>query len=106
MWLLTTCLGFVLEIIGLACAARGLWRTWRDNAQGRSFFSPRVTGALGWIRVRLLRREPITVTGQAIGIMPSFEMSAAGYALQGLSDTMSLDAKIEAVQANALNALD
>lgn len=46
--------GYVLELAGFVCAAWGLQKTWKENAQGRPF--PILDRAWQWLRVKLLRR--------------------------------------------------
>lgn len=99
-------IGFVMEIVGLGCAAVGLWRTWHDNADGRPFFPPRVRAASRWMSRHILKRSPAAITGQIVGVLPALGFEAAGHVSQGLNDSMTVDAKIEAVQSNALHALD
>jgi len=102
----TMCIGFLLEFVGFGVAAFGSWQTWKANADERPFFSARIRKAGNWIRVEVFRRRPRThqVTGSASG-SSTVHGDAAGYVSQTLTDAMTLETKIEAVQANALKAL-
>ena len=100
------CIGIALELMGFGCVAVGLWQTWQANADGRPFFHRRIRQAARWVLVNAFRRKPKSVAGSGFAVGARLTMgAAAGYASLGLTDEMTVDAKIAAVQANALRAL-
>lgn len=100
-------IGFVIEAAGLTLTAIGLWRTWRANTDGREPLWPWLRRCSDFLLYKVLRRkrEPITLS-VGTGRIGHRAGSATVYGHQPLSDEMTIDQKIEAVQANALSALD
>ena len=93
-------LGFTLETCGFVLAGVGLWRTWRDNADGRDFLSPKIRGIVD----RALLRSPRVVPGRAsAGI--AVEADAAGFLSRGFTEGMTPDQKLDVAQGNAIAAL-
>jgi hypothetical protein len=105
-WKAVMMVGFLLEFIGLGIAAFGLWKTWRANANGRPFFSPRLRAAARWIRRHILRRSPRTqsASGTANGTI-SIRGDATGTVTEVFTEDMTLEEKVNAAQENAVRAL-
>lgn len=105
-WFWTMCAGFTLELVGFAFAAFGLWQTWWANADGRPFFHPRIRNAARWTRVNVFRQKPKPVTvNLSAGMIAGLTMDASAFVSMGLTDDMTVEAKIATVQDNALKAL-
>ena len=99
------CAGFLLEFVGFAIAAVGLWKTWKANADGRPFFSPRIRRFGNWVWVKLLRRHPRMHVGTARGTTwTTSSASGSGY-VSTFTDELTLEEKVQAAQENALRAL-
>jgi hypothetical protein len=99
--------GFLFEAFGLILTAVGLWRTWKANTDGREPMWPWLRQCVDFLLHNVLRRTPSAGTISASGSGTShFTGTASGYAYQSLNDEMTLDQKIETVQANALSALE
>ena len=97
------CTGLTLQFMGFGCVGVGLLQTWRANADRPAF--PRIRQATRWVRARAFRRKPKSAgSGSALSTRLT-KGTGAGYPAVGLTDDMTVDAKIAAVQANALTAL-
>lgn len=99
--------GYPLEFAGLCLAALGLWRTWHENAEGAPFFPDPVRRAVRWFQRVVLRQRPVAI--RAVGSMDLSGLGALeghGSAWSEFSAEMSVEEKLEAVQANARRALD
>jgi hypothetical protein len=101
------CLGFLLELGGLGMAARGFWATWRDNADGRPFLPLWVRRLRQWFRVRILRQprtHPVGTSRRTAWDTMAIDDHAQVALL--LTEDQTLEQKVEAVQQNALRALE
>lgn len=96
--------GFVLEALGLAMASWGLWRTWRRNADDRAFWPRQVRRPFAWLRRQVLRRKTATVEPKANTARGGFQLGGTAFSTHALNADMTIDEKIEAVQANAMAA--
>jgi hypothetical protein len=96
--------GFCLELLGLAIALWGYWRTWRDLETDEGFFAP-ILGASRrmWSTVRRLFRQQSAYagTGQAAFVV-GLALAGQGYAPPTQLPDAAADPRAfaEAVQAN------
>lgn len=96
-WMLA---GYALEVLGIGLTARGLYRAWQDNADGRPFLPPRVGAAVR----RLLRRGPERhYLGTVSGTM-NLSGNATGFASATVDPEAPVAEQIAAVAENARRA--
>jgi len=106
-WFVLMCVGFAVELLGLGVAAFGFWQTWKVNAEGRPFFSARIRRAANWVRRHLLRRKPRVHSGSGTASSTTrVHGDAHGFVSEVFTDEMTVEAKVEVAQANALRALE
>lgn len=98
-------LGFLIEALGLGLTGTGLWQTWRANAAGRDFLPARVRRWVDWVKHSVLRRPRPSISVSANAVLPPLEMVGHITAKQTFTEYMTIDEKVNVVQANALAAL-
>ena len=97
--------GFLFEFIGLVVAACGLFHTWHDNAGGRPFFWAWVGRVSAWVSVKVFHHEPRQHEAQA-SVTNTWGLSVSVDQAKRLSDDMTSAEKFEAIQTNAIKALE
>lgn len=103
---LLVALGFLVEAYGLTLTAVGLWRTWKANTDGREPLWPWLRQCADYLLYKVLRRKRAAVVlAPAASAHAHASLSASGYSHTPLNDEMTVEQKIETVQANALTAL-
>ena len=96
--------GSMVEAVGLALTALGLWRTWKANT-GQPL--PWLWQCADFVLYKVLRRKRTPVTLRPHGSAISHAAwTGFLYGHQPLTDGMTVDQKIDAVQANALAAIE
>jgi hypothetical protein len=104
-WFLTMIFGFILEFLGLGVAASGLLLTWRENANGRSFLSPRIERMTSRIRA-ILGRPTRVQDGGEVAAMSAWAGTASGYAPFIMDSSLETEEKFDALAAGLNRALE
>ncbi len=95
-----TAIGYVVELGGFICAAVGLTKTWREHANGRPCLPPRLDRMRLWVVHRVLKRPRVHVLGVASAEMAAMSAHAVARVSRPLTDEMSTDERIAALQFN------
>jgi hypothetical protein len=105
LWLMIV--GFALELCGLGCAGNGLVKTWRANAPGRVMY-PQWSSTIHHALARVGIRQTHTVSSSRSTSWDTDAVTVTedAYVTQLLTAEMTTDDRIEAVQANAVHALE
>ena len=93
--------GYGLELVGFALTGRGLYVTWRDNAEGRPFWPPKLSA---WVR-RILGKTP-EVHGAFGSATGEVSMAGHGYVVEKVDPEAPVPDQIATLGRNIERAME
>ena len=99
IWLMG--IGYVFELGGFALTGRGLYVTWRDNADGRPFWPPKLSAVVRKIMGKT--PEVHAVFGSSVG---ELSMAAHGYVVEKVDPEAPVSDQIATLGRNIERAME